>query len=74
MPDMPDIGSDFVETTEPTSAYGCKSVGEPPLLSVAPAIRNAILDATGVAINRLPMSPKALFNAFREARLIQEAN
>ena len=74
MPDMPDIGSDFVETTEPTSAYGAKSVGEPPLLSVAPAIRNAILDATGVAINRLPMSPKALFNAFREAHLIQEAN
>lgn len=74
MPDMPDIGSDFVETHEPTTAYGCKSLGEPPLLSVAPAIRNAILDATGVAINRLPMSPKALFNIFRDAHLIQEAN
>ncbi|AMO57681.1 xanthine dehydrogenase [Endozoicomonas montiporae] len=74
MPDMPDIGSDFVETNETTNAYGSKSVGEPPLLSVAPAIRNAILDATGVAMNKLPMSPKALFNAFREAQLIQEAN
>ena len=74
MPDMPDIGCDFVETTEPTSAYGAKSIGEPPLLSVAPALRNAILDATGVAINQLPLSPKALFNAFRKAHLIQEAN
>ncbi len=70
MPDMPDIHCDFVETCEPTSAFNNKSLGEPPLLSVAPAIRNAILDATGVSVNQLPMSPKALFNAFHSAELI----
>ncbi|MFK0570896.1 xanthine dehydrogenase subunit XdhA [Endozoicomonas sp.] len=70
MMDSPDISCDFVETHEPTAAFGNKSLGEPPLLSVAPAIRNAILDATGVAMNQLPMSPKALFTAFRAAELI----
>ncbi|KEI73385.1 xanthine dehydrogenase subunit XdhA [Endozoicomonas elysicola] len=70
MMDAPDISCDFVETHEPTAAFGNKSLGEPPLLSVAPAIRNAILDATGVAMNQLPMSPKALFTAFRDAGLL----
>ena len=70
MPDMPDIDCDFVETYEPTAAFGNKSLGEPPLISVAPAIRNAILDATGVSMNQLPMSPKALFTAFCSAELI----
>ncbi len=70
MVDTPDICCAFVETCEPTSAFGNKSLGEPPLISVAPAIRNAILDATGVAINQLPMSPKALFTAFRSEGLI----
>ncbi len=30
--------------------YGTKALGEPPACSAAPAIRNAILNATGVAI------------------------
>ncbi|OED43261.1 xanthine dehydrogenase molybdenum-binding subunit XdhA [Endozoicomonas sp. (ex Bugula neritina AB1)] len=70
MMDAPDINCDFVETHEPTAAFGNKSLGEPPLLSVAPALRNAILDATGVAMNLLPMSPKTLFTAFTEAGLL----
>ena len=68
--DMPDLGCAFVETDEPTSSYGVKSLGEPPTISPAPAIRNAILDATGVAPNRLPMSPKSLFEQFKQAGLI----
>ncbi len=68
--DLPDMGCAFVETDEPTSSYGVKSLGEPPTISPAPAIRNAILDATGVAPNRLPMSPKSLFEQFKQAGLI----
>ncbi len=55
--DVPDIGCEFVETYEPTSGYGNKSLGEPPIISPPPAIRNAIWDATGVQINELPMTP-----------------
>jgi len=68
--DTPDIGVAFVETFDPTSSFGCKSLGEPPVLSPAPAIRNAVLDATGVAFNRLPMNPQRVFEKFKEAGLL----
>ena len=68
--DIPDLGTAFVETREPTHPYGSKSLGEPPVLSPAPAIRNAVLDATGVAVNELPLNPKTLFKHFRAAGLI----
>ncbi len=68
--DLPQIHHDFVETFEPTSGYGNKSLGEPPVISPPPAIRNAILDATGVSINSLPMSPHQLFTSFKKAKLI----
>ncbi|MFC1863912.1 xanthine dehydrogenase molybdenum-binding subunit XdhA, partial [Thermodesulfobacteriota bacterium] len=35
--DVPDIGCAFVETFEPTSGYGNKSLGEPPIVSPPPA-------------------------------------
>lgn len=68
--DHPAMGAYFVENPEPTSPYGTKSLGEPPTCPVAPAIRNAILNATGVGVNRLPMNPHVLFESFKEAGLI----
>jgi len=68
--DVPDLGTAFVETHEPTHPYGSKSLGEPPVLSPAPAIRNAVLDATGVAVNELPLNPKTLCRYFKKAGLI----
>lgn len=68
--DIPDIQSEFVETVEPTAAYGNKSLGEPPIISPPPAIRNAILDATGVAINELPMTPQIIYRYFTKHGLI----
>ena len=68
--DLPDIEAAFVETIEPKSACGHKSLGEPPIISPAPAIRNAIWHATGVKVNDLPMGPKELFVHFSQAGLI----
>jgi xanthine dehydrogenase molybdenum-binding subunit len=68
--DVPNMGAEFVETFEPTSGYGNKALGEPPVISPPPAIRNAVLDATGVAVNELPMTPQVLFEHFRRAGLI----
>ncbi|MBW1616562.1 MAG: xanthine dehydrogenase molybdenum-binding subunit XdhA, partial [Deltaproteobacteria bacterium] len=70
MPTIMDIGDlkcDFVQTNEPTSSYGVKSLGEPPIISPAPAIRNAIWDATGVKIDQLPITKQVLFKKFKEA-------
>ena len=48
------------------------ALGEPPACSGAPAIRNAILNATGVAIDQNPMNAHILFKRFSEEGLIQD--
>lgn len=68
--DHPHIEAQFVENYEPTSAYGTKALGEPPACPGAPAIRNAVLQATGVAVNAIPLTPHLLFRRFREEGLI----
>jgi len=70
MMDHPHLEAQFVENYEPTSAYGTKALGEPPATSGAPAIRNAVLNATGVAFDALPVNPHRLFARFREEGLI----
>ncbi len=71
MMDHPTLEVGFVENPEPTSPYGTKSLGEPPACSGAPAIRNAIFNATGVAIPRCPATPHVLFAEFKKAGLIE---
>lgn len=68
--DHPTLVGKFVENYEPTSAYGTKALGEPPTCSIAPAIRNAVLQATGVEINEAPLTPHVLFKRFKEEGLI----
>lgn len=68
--DTPDLNALFVETDDPTGPFGNKALGEPPVIPVAPAIRNALLDATGVAVNSIPLNPEHLFTEFRRAGLI----
>ena len=60
----------FIENPEPTSPFQTKSLGEPPTCSPAPAIRNAVYNATGVAFNNLPLTPHNLIPKFKEEGLI----
>lgn len=68
--DHPHLEGQFVENFEPTSPYGTKALGEPPVCSIAPAIRNAVLQATGVAINEIPLTPHILYKRFNEEGLV----
>lgn len=68
--DHPDLKAEFIENPEPTSAFGTKALGEPPTCSPAPAIRNAVLQAVGVAFDEIPMRPHLLFEGFKKAGLI----
>lgn len=70
--DHPTLQAEFIENPEPTSPYGTKALGEPPTCSPAPAIRNAILQATGVAIDQTPVTPHILFRRFKEEGLFDE--
>jgi xanthine dehydrogenase molybdenum-binding subunit len=68
--DHPRLAAEFIENHEPTSPYGTKALGEPPTVPGASAIRNAVLHATGVGINTIPLTPHVLFTEFKKNGLI----
>jgi xanthine dehydrogenase molybdenum-binding subunit len=42
------------------------------VISPAPALRNAVLDATGVAFHKIPLYPQMVFEKFKEMGLLSE--
>ena len=65
--DMPEIEVHFVDSHEPTHPLGVKGAGEIGLMGVAPAVANAIADATGTRMRRLPMDPPTVWETLTDA-------
>ncbi len=63
--DTPPTEVIFVQTMEHSGPFGAKSVGEIPIDGVAPAVRNAVRNATGVAIDTLPLTPERVWRALQ---------
>jgi putative selenate reductase molybdopterin-binding subunit len=63
--EMPELGTIFVETYEPSHPYGVKSVAEIPIDAVAPAVGNAILDACGAYLTKIPAIPERVWRALK---------
>lgn len=61
--DIPVIESILIEDASPIGPYGAKGIGEQAVIPTAPAILNAIHDATGVRVKRLPATPDRLLAA-----------
>ena len=53
----------IVEHPEPSGPFGAKAIGEPGLIGVAPAIANAVADATNLRLRDLPMTSERMFRA-----------
>jgi len=70
--DTPTIHAAFVETNDAAGSFGSKSLGECPVISPGPALRNAVLDATGVAFNKIPLYPQVVFEQFKAMGLLCE--
>ena len=68
--DVPPMDVILVETVESTGPFGAKAIGEIPIDGVAPAVRNAVLDATGVAIDALPLTPERVWRALHAAAVV----
>ena len=66
--DMPEIETIIVETDDPQGPFGAKGVGEMGGKPTAAAIANAIYDAVGVRLTRLPMTPERVLKALLEAQ------
>jgi CO/xanthine dehydrogenase Mo-binding subunit len=60
------IGTVIVEVANPGHPYGVRGVGEVPIVPPMAAVANAIHDAVGVRMERLPMSPGAVLDAVLE--------
>lgn len=63
--DVPDFHAMIVESIDPEGPYGAKEAGEGPLHPTIPALANAIYDACGVWITRLPFTPARVLGALR---------
>ena len=50
---------------EDSGPFGAKAVAEIPEDGVAPAVRSAIVSATGARINELPFTPERVHRALR---------
>jgi xanthine dehydrogenase molybdenum-binding subunit len=55
--DMPEMSVHLAEHPVSTGPYGAKGIGELPSIPTAPAICNAIFNATGVRVYHLPVDP-----------------
>lgn len=69
LPRLGDIGEIVVELYEPESerSRGVIGNGEPPVISPLAAISNAVCNAIGVRIPVVPITPKRVLDAMREA-------
>jgi len=67
--DTPEVDDTIiVESAYKYGAFGAKGVGEPAIISVVPAVVNAIHHATGLRFSTIPVTPDRLHRALKEAR------
>ncbi|MEM0441008.1 MAG: xanthine dehydrogenase family protein molybdopterin-binding subunit [Candidatus Caldarchaeum sp.] len=55
--ETPEIKAVFIETPDPAGPFGAKGIGETGCIPTAAAIANAIYDATGKRVKKLPIRP-----------------
>jgi CO/xanthine dehydrogenase Mo-binding subunit len=63
--DMPPIKTILVEHPSTEGPFGAKGVGEPPIAPPTGAVANALTDALGVDVRRLPLTPEELTQLLR---------
>ena len=64
--EMPEIEIFLIQTMEASGPFGAKAVAEIGMDSIAPAVRAALLNATGVRMFQLPFTPERVWRALNE--------
>ena len=67
--DYPDIRIIFADIIDPVGPLGAKGLGEVPTVGPAPAIANAIYNATGVRLHRTPFTPDRVLAALQSTMM-----
>jgi 4-hydroxybenzoyl-CoA reductase alpha subunit len=63
--EAPDMESYPIETIDPEGPFGAKGVSEGYQVPTAPAIANAIYNATGIRFKKLPITPEEIVRAMK---------
>ncbi|MFQ5571992.1 MAG: xanthine dehydrogenase family protein molybdopterin-binding subunit [Rhodothermales bacterium] len=66
--DVPEIEAIIVESADPEGPFGAKECGEGALHPVLPAVANAVYDAVGIRIKKLPATPDRVLAEIKRAR------
>jgi putative selenate reductase molybdopterin-binding subunit len=65
--DVPELVPVIVEAPVEAGPFGAKGLGENPVLNGAPALANAIYNATGVRIDEIPLTTARVYDALKKA-------
>ena len=60
---VPSIDVVLINNPSPYGPFGARGIGEPPIIAGGAAVGNAIKDATGVRLTRLPLQGEPLWRA-----------
>ena len=64
---VPRLETNLVNNPSPLGPFGVRGVGEPPITAGAAALANAIKDAAGVRLTRLPLRAEQVWQALRHS-------
>jgi CO/xanthine dehydrogenase Mo-binding subunit len=67
--DIPMIESLMIETADPNTPYGAKSIGQPATMMPPPAIANAIADALGIRVRQLPITGEMILEELGKVKM-----
>lgn len=71
--EMPPLDLHFIESRCSEGPYGAKGISELPTIVIAPAVANALYNATGIRIFEPPMSPEKVARAIHDRRTREPA-
>jgi CO/xanthine dehydrogenase Mo-binding subunit len=60
--EMPFMDGQFLQYDHPDGPFGALNLAEPMMISTAPAIANAVFQATGKRWNKFPLTPKVILS------------
>jgi len=66
--DIPQLHKVVLETSVGRGPYNSMSIGETPIITVAPAIANAVYDAVGVSIKSIPLTAEKVLAGIKQLR------
>jgi len=68
--DVPEMHTEILEIPYSRGPFGAKGIGELPHNSVAPALRNAVLNALGIEINEIPITPERIVSTMKNRGIL----